>query len=167
MTIQPIGAASVALYFTGVDLAVHGSTPAGLTLAQALTLTRQACAQAGIPLRGSVEIEAYPERSGVLIFAHVSPSAKQWFTFDDIEGVLSTALALCRRDPDAALWWYEGRYWLALPGEDQGAGAVCAEFGAPQPDAPLLHARLEEAGQAIYPHHALSALARHFLRLQL
>ena len=73
MTIQPIGSASVALYITPADLKEHGLTPAGLTLEQALELTRTAFRQAGMDLEGSIEIEAYPESCGVLVFAHVRP----------------------------------------------------------------------------------------------
>ena len=36
MTIQPIGAASAALYITPADLKEHGLTPAQLTLERAL-----------------------------------------------------------------------------------------------------------------------------------
>ena len=73
MTIQPIGSASVALYITPADLKEHGLTPAGLTLERALELTRTAFSQAGMDLEGSIEIEAYPESCGVLVFAHVRP----------------------------------------------------------------------------------------------
>ncbi|MDD5938283.1 MAG: hypothetical protein PUC36_04660 [Clostridiales bacterium] len=167
MTIQPIGNASVALYITPADLAEYGYTPAGLTLAQALVLTRAACADAGIVLEGTVEIEAYPECCGVLIFARVRPGGDQWFTFDDLEALLSAALALRPAAPDAALWWWEGRYWLSLPAGAERAAAVCCEFGALASPDPLRRARLEECGSSIFSHNALSALCYHFLRLHL
>lgn len=165
MTIEPIGAASVAVYLTPADLRPYGVTPAELTLEQARDLTRTACQKAGIALEGAVEIEAYPECCGVLVFARVRVPGAQWFTFDDIEDVLSVALALRGRAPDAALWWHQGRYWLALPQGEERGSAVCAEFGAAQPFDPLRRARLEEAGQGIFAHNALTALCRHFLRL--
>ena len=55
MTIQPIGSASVALYITPADLKEHGLTPAGLTLEQALELTRSAFRQAGMDLASLAE----------------------------------------------------------------------------------------------------------------
>ncbi len=69
MTIQPIGSASVALYITPADLKEHGLTPAGLTLERALAITQTAFHEAGITLEGSIEIEAYPDACGVLVFA--------------------------------------------------------------------------------------------------
>lgn len=166
MTIHPIGAAGIAVYLTPADLSEYGFTPASLTLKQALLLTRRACRGAGIDLTGPVEIEAYPECCGVLVFAHVRPDGARWFAFDDIEPVIQAAIALRYIDPDAALWWWQGKYYLSLPREEEAAEAVCAEFGSGVPSDPLLPARLEEAGRAIFPHHALRALCRHFLRLQ-
>ena len=81
MTIQPIGSASVALYITPADLEARGLTPSELTLEEALELTRSAFRQAGLALEGTVEIEAYPERRGVLVFAHVRAPERTWFSF--------------------------------------------------------------------------------------
>ncbi len=167
MTIHPIGTAGVAVYLTPDDLSEYGFTPASLTLKQALLLTRRACRQVGIDLTGPVEIEAYPECCGVLVFAHVRSEGGPWFVFDDIEPVIQAAIALPYIDLDAALWWWQDKYYLSLPQGEEGAEAVCAEFGAGVPFDPLLPGRLEEDGQVIFPHHALRELCRHFLRLQI
>ena len=129
MTIQPISDASVALYITPADLKEHGLTPAALTLEGALSLARDAFREAGIELAGPVEIEAYPERSGVLVFARVRPRAQAWFSFDRLEGLAAAARALDRVPPEAALFWAEGRWWLALDGGGEGAAARLSEFG--------------------------------------
>lgn len=70
MTIQPIGADSVALYLTGEELRQYGVSPATLTLEEARVVTREACGQAGVSLDGGVEIEVYPEKDGVMLFAY-------------------------------------------------------------------------------------------------
>ena len=117
MIIEPIGSASVALYLTPADLARRGLSPApgSLTLEQALDLTREACGQAGIVLDGAVEIEAYPECCGVLVFARVRSGGPCWFVFDGLEPLLEAALDLHSVPVDGSLWWWEGRYWLSLP----------------------------------------------------
>ena len=81
MTIQPIGAASAALYITPADLKEHGLTPAQLTLERALELTQSAFSEAGIALDGAIEIEAYPDACGVLVFARVRPPERLWLSF--------------------------------------------------------------------------------------
>ena len=69
MTIQPIGSHSVALYLTGEELNQYGVSPVTLTLEEAQAVTREACGRAGIALSGGVEIEAYPDKDGVMLFA--------------------------------------------------------------------------------------------------
>ena len=78
MTIQPIGSHSVALYLTGEELRQYGVSPVTLTLEEARTVTREACGRAGIALGGGVEIEAYPEKEGVMLFAFAREELPGW-----------------------------------------------------------------------------------------
>lgn len=129
MTIQPIGSASVALYITPADLKEHGLTPAGLTLERALAITQTAFHEAGITLEGSIEIEAYPDACGVLVFAHVRAPERAWFSFDGLEPVVAAARDLPAPRPDAALLWWEDRWWLSLGAGEEQAIARLSEFG--------------------------------------
>lgn len=162
MTIQPIGTASVALYITPADLRQHGLTPAQLTLERALELTQTAFREAGITLDGAIEIEAYPDACGVLVFARVQPPERLWLSFEDLETLLAAAHAAGLASPEAALSWYEGRYWLSLaPGQEQLALRL-SEFGRGERLTPLQETRLAEHGSAILPRDALEVLLRHF-----
>ena len=129
MTVHPIGSAGAALYITPEDLEKRGIDPETLTLEDALALTRAAFRRAGLALEGPVEIEAYPERSGVLVFARVRPRAQAWFSFLRLADLAAAARALDRVPPEAALFWAEGRWWLALDGGGEGAAARLSEFG--------------------------------------
>ena len=72
MTIQQINDSSAALYITPADLKSRGiSSHSDLTLEGALSLATDAFRDAGITLTGSIEIEAFPDACGVLIFAHI------------------------------------------------------------------------------------------------
>ncbi len=73
MTIQPIGAASAAIFCTLSDLSPYGYSPRELTSEQALRLVRDACRPSGLPLGRVRELEVYPQEEGVMIFAHLSP----------------------------------------------------------------------------------------------
>lgn len=162
MTIQPIGAASAALYITPADLKEHGLTPAQLTLERALELTQSAFSEAGIALDGAIEIEAYPDACGVLVFARVRPPERLWLSFAGLEDLLSAARALPSPCPDASLRWFDGRYWLSLPGAETQLAAYLSEFGYPERDLPHLDARLAEHGQVILERDALGALLHFF-----
>ena len=156
MTIQSIGSASVALYITPADLKEHGLTPAELTLERALELTRVAFREAGIDLEGSIEIEAYPENCGVLVFAHVRQPERVWFSFGQLEDLAAAARCLPRPVPQAALLWWEGRWWLSLPGGEGEAAARMSEFGRWEADRPHLEACLAEHGRMILEKDALT-----------
>ena len=118
MRIQPIGSASVALYITPADLKEHGLTPAGLTLERALAITQTAFHEAGITLEGSIEIEAYPDACGVLVFAHVRAPERAC-------GVRGPGSARTAAGCGAAL---VGGPLVALAGSGGGAGH-CAAVG--------------------------------------
>lgn len=162
MTIQPIGAASVAVYLTPADLREHGLTPEAITKDAALALTRAAFAQAGIAVEGAVEIDAYPETCGVLVFARFQPPRRIWFTFADLEAVLSAARGLADACPDAELSWCDGRYWLSIPAEHTAAACHLSEFGAAVDGTAFLDARLSEHGRTLISGGALSLLLRYF-----
>lgn len=163
MTIQPIGAASVALYLTPADLKEHGLTPEGLTRELALTLTRDAFLRAGLPAEGPLEIEAYPDACGVLVFARRSEPPRIWLAFPDLEGLLAAARALWAVCPEeAALFFWEGRYWLSLPAGEEQTACRLSEFGEEAEQAPFLDARLTEHARLILPRQALATLHRYF-----
>ena len=77
MTVQPIDASSAALFLTTADLARRGLTPESLTLRRALELTQLAFQRLGLRCTGELEIEAYPSRDGVLVFARALPPRRR------------------------------------------------------------------------------------------
>ena len=162
MTIQPIGAASVALYLTPADLKEHGLTPESLTRELALTLTRDAFLRAGLPAEGPLEIEAYPDACGVLVFARVQSGRESWFSFEGLEEVLAAAHALPGPWPDATLTLWDGRYWLRLEGGDEKMVCCLSEFGRPETPSPHFDARLAEHGSVLIPGDAFGVLLQHF-----
>lgn len=162
MTIQPIGASSVALYITPADLKEHGITPAQLTLEQALSLTQDAFEEAGIALEGAIEIEAYPEACGVLVFAHIRAPEHIWLSFEDCECLISAAQSIPVLCPETALVWCENRWWLSLPTQEEPTAGFLSEFGRTERHRPHLDAWLDEHGTFIFRRNALDSLLRHF-----
>ena len=162
MTIQPIGSGSAALYITPADLKERGLTPAGLTLEQALELTRAAFRQAGLALEGAIEIEAYPGSCGVLVFARIRAMERVWLSFGCLEELTAGARTLPPPLPDGALLWWRGRWWLSLPAGADQAAARLSEFGRCESHRPHLEASLVEHGQMIFPADAVNGLLTYF-----
>lgn len=165
MTIQSIGSASVALYITPADLKQYGLTPAELTLERALELTRSAFREAGITLEGGIEIEAYPESCGVLVFAHVRPAERSWFSFLCLEDLAAAARCMTKPCREAVLFWWGERWWLSLPGDRQDAAALLSEFGQCEDCRPHLDACLAEYGRQVLGENALTDILPYFPRL--
>lgn len=162
MTIQPISAASAALYLTPADLRERGVCADELTAEHTLELTRDAFRQAGLPLEGSLEIETYPDKCGLLVFVHICPAQQTVWSFEDFESLLAAAAALGADEPDGALYWWLDRCWLVLPGRESGVSARLSEFGRQETGDPYLSARLEEYGTPLLTANAPSALRKHF-----
>lgn len=161
MTIQQTGAASAALYLTPADLKRRGiKNHSDLTLEQALALTSDAFREAGIALDGPIEIEAFPDACGVLIFAHIRPPEQVWMVFSGFELLLSALHSLTVPCRDGVLYWWEGEYWLRL--SDPHAALTLSEFGRREPASPQQEALLTEHASLILARDAPSTLLRHF-----
>ena len=162
MTIQPIRAASVALYLTPADLRERGVCPDALTAEHTLELARDAFRQAGLPLERLLEIETYPDKCGVLVFVHISPAQQRVWRFEDFESLLEAAYVLGGDGPDGALYWWEDSCWLVLPAQEDGPDARLSEFADEETGDPYIHARLEEYGIPLLAEGTLAALRQYF-----
>lgn len=162
MTIQPISAVSAALYFTSADLQECGVRIDRLTAERTLELTKDAFRQAGLPLDSVLELETYPDKCGLLVFVHMAPARQTVWRFDDCEALLAAVNSLGPEGADGSLYWWEGHWWLVLPGQENDTSARMAEFGSEKTDAPYILARLAEYGALLLPSHAPSTLRNHF-----
>ncbi len=80
-----------------------------------------------------------------------------------LAGQLAAARALWAVCPEeAALFFWEGRYWLSLPAGEEQTACRLSEFGAEAEQAPFLDARLTEHARLILPRQALATLHRYF-----
>ncbi|NCB62686.1 MAG: hypothetical protein EOM52_03585 [Clostridia bacterium] len=162
MTIHPIGAASVALFITPADLKEYGISPEELTRELVLEFTKEAFQEAGLCAEGPMEIEAYPDSCGVLVFARLNPPTRAWFVFKNLEDLLAAARCLFDALPDATLTLYEGQYWLSVPAQDRQSVCRLTEFAAPAAATPFFDAHIAEHGAVLLPGQALSILMRWF-----
>lgn len=163
MTIQPISAASVALYLTPADLQARGVCPEQLDLERTLEIAQEAFHQAGLSLEGALEIEAYPEKCGVLVFARVRPVDALMCSFEDWEDLFAAVACLDDPLPDGALYSWQARCWLLLPGSAGAAAARLSEFGRLETGTPCLEARLREYGTVLLERDAPALLRAHFV----
>ena len=75
---------------------------------------------------------------------------------------LAAARDLPAPRPDAALLWWEDRWWLSLGAGEEQAIARLSEFGRCETARPHLEARLAEHGRPVWDQDALTALLSYF-----
>ncbi len=143
MQIHTIGDIQLMIYVTRRELRRRGLDPEDLELRDVIHLTRDACQEAGIPIRRTEEIEAYPERGGVLVFVHLKAEEKEWFRFPDLASALD-AVSL-GAVPDGELAHWEGAYSISahapalrLTYSEFGEAIALGEYGAIEENASLV-----------------------------
>ena len=164
MTIHTIGPTRVVVYFTPAELRDRGCTAETLDEELAAPLVRRALREEGIAAEGKMEIDAFPSDCGLLLFVHLTPPGRQWFSFGGLEELLAAARGGGVPPEDAVLCWYGDRWWLSLPPEEKRWGHILSEFGRPERERPALDAALREYGAVIFPQRAFSRLLAYFPR---
>ena len=91
MTIHTIGPTRVVVYFTPAELRDRGCTAETLDEERAAPLVRRALREEGIAAEGKMEIDAFPSDCGLLLFVHLTPPGRQWFSFGGLEELLAAA----------------------------------------------------------------------------
>lgn len=129
MTIQAISSSALALYLTPCDLQARGLDPGELDLSQAMALAREACQSAGLPLPEPLEIEAYPDEAGILVFAQLRPIPPLVFSFARLPDLLDALAQLPEPPRSAQITYCEGRYYLTLRAARWEVPPVWHEFG--------------------------------------
>ncbi|MBQ1352097.1 MAG: adaptor protein MecA [Oscillospiraceae bacterium] len=160
MTIQQINSASIAVYLSPKDLADHGYLADGLTIQQAFHITRLACEKLGFSPAGILEIEAFPNSCGVLVFATLHENCHMLFHFSDLETLLSAVAALPSPFPNASLTYWEDGYYLSFMVPNPSYTSIISEFG--QSVAEPRASYLIEHGTCIIPQHAFERLTTAF-----
>ena len=82
--------------------------------------------------------------------------------YHELEPVVAAARDLPAPRPDAALLWWEDRWWLSLGAGEEQAIARLSEFGRCETARPHLEARLAEHGRPVWDQDALTALLSYF-----
>lgn len=158
MTILPIGADSTALFFTCSDLMEQGLQVDSLTEENTITLTRDALLRTALPLSGKLNLEAYANSCGLLVFAYLSEKAHYVWRFPDFETLLSAVHCMNSGHTEGTLYRWKEQLWLVL---DESLPHL-SEFGAEMTDEMYILPLLQEHGVLLLPENALTALHTHF-----
>ena len=138
MNVQPINSTTTLLYLTFTQLQERGLHPDLMTHAQALRLAGEGLSSLGRRAEEVLELESYPDKTGLLLFIHTQPTSPAVWRFFDSDALLDAVTAL----PDLAarpMYRWKDAFWLV--GESD---AALSEFADRIDHDPLLSARLAE-----------------------
>ena len=144
MEIQAIGARAFSVYIAGEGLEKRHLDPKEMTASDARRIVSGIVENDAL---GTVSLELYPGRHEVLIFVRRSSGEPEFFAFTDLETLLA-AISECGEELTASLFYYEGRYILAVWTMDRTRPETLFEFGTPlyMPGEYLLHLREHARG---------------------
>lgn len=162
MTVHNTGRYSVALYLQPEEL----ETGSNIDDEWARKLALSVLDDMGVPLDGTLEIEAFTGHGGLMVFAALHPES-EWETvfisFADLDGAIDYSAAVMARPPQRSnLFQMDGQYILAMSAPPDGLTPIvlmAGEFGRRllRPAAYLRF--LREHGQTVLDGCAVQALA--------
>lgn len=140
MTIQPIGPFTSLLYLTRAELQERGLHPDHLTREHTLALAKEGLSSLNRAAADPLELESYPDKSGLLLFIHTPPDVPTVWRFPDCDALLD-AVASLQSLAAQPLYWWQDAFWLVAQPEPNPA---LSEFADQIEDDPLLSVRLAE-----------------------
>jgi hypothetical protein len=162
MIIQHIGTRAISLYIPEQELRDLDICPAAIGRAEALELLSRALAEKHLVGWEAAELEIYPGKNAVLLFARRKSGSPRHFLFRDFEDLL-TAAHLCPDVLPSLLCRIKAGYLLTVyPFEGDLPPAVLCEYGEALGSSAYLPAHLLEQGAALLPTGALACLRTHF-----
>jgi len=163
MTINHIGTRAMSLYITKAELRTYHLTPDTIGREDAMSLLKLALKETHLDRWEAAELEVYPGKDSVLLFARRKSGVPQHFFFAAFETLVQAA----HLAPDllpSSLARTEGGYVLTVyPYEGDRPPAVFYEYGEPITGAPCLPSHWMEQGQMLIATSALACLRLNFV----
>ena len=162
MTVSHIGNRAMSLYITDQELKALDLAPRKIGRKDALRLLAMALKESRLDGWEAAELEVFPGRDAVLLFARRKSGLPRHFRFSDFESLLAAA-HLCPDALPSILCKHGDGYLLTVyPFEGDRPPAPLYEFGRELGQSVYLPAHLTEQGAVLIPAAALANLRMHF-----
>ena len=167
MTVSHIGARSISLYITEAELSLHNIDIHHFDCKDALALLHQALGAPHAEAWAAAELEIYPGKDSLLLFARQKTGKPSYFFFPHFEALLH-CVARNERTLPSCLYQLEQAYILSVCAyEGECIPAVFHEFGTELKTNSYIEAHVQEQATQILSGNALCQLKTHFLQTDL
>ena len=163
MIVSHIGNRAMSLYITAPELQARSLCPQSLSRSDALDLLALALTENRLDGWEAAELELFPGREGVLLFARRKSGLPRHFHFSDFELLLQAVQACPDALPSTLARIEEGYLLTVYPFEGELPPFALYEFGIALGQNAYLEAHLTEQGEVLIPNAAMSALCTHFV----
>jgi len=153
----------MSLYITAPELYARNLSPESLNRADALDLLALALTESRLDGWEAAELELFPGREGVLLFARRKSGLPRHFQFFDFELLLQAVHTCPDTLPSTLARVQEGYLLTVYPFEGELPPSALYEFGTALGQNSYLEAHLTEQGEVLIPNAAMSALSTHFV----
>lgn len=165
MKVQTINESSIAVFLDVNELNSRGIQPENLNSSATISLAKQAFSDLGVTVDGMIDVDAYINGQGVMVFASLrGPGCDVFeiYRFNDLEDLIGGAHALAEQAP-ATLLYFDSAYYLAFHNCRQKINLdALSEYGRTEERPELRYLYLSERGQVLCHGDALQVVCEHF-----
>jgi len=162
MTINHIGTRAMSLYITKAELCTLRLTPDIIGREEAMGLLKLALRENRLDGWEAAELEVYPGKDSILLFARRKSGAPKHFFFASFETLLQAAHLAPDMLPSSLARTQGGYVLTVYPFEGEPPPAVLYEYGETTAGAACLPAHWAEQGQMLIAGSAIACLRMHF-----
>jgi len=162
MTINHIGISAMSLHVTESELKTLSLSPEKIGKDEALSLLRLALTEKRLDDWEVAELEVYPGRDSVLVFARRRSGSPKHFLFRDFEALVQAAHLASDLLPSCLARTDDGYVLTVYPFEGDRPPAVLYEYGDAFAGTAYLTAHWKEQQQLLIEAEAISCLQAHF-----
>lgn len=164
MIIQNIGNRALSLYIDEQELGTLGLSPLSVGLREARIILDRALEDKALDNWQTAEMEVYPGKDSLLLFARRKSERPYHFRFYNSEPLIESALLCPAGLPSRLTLSPEGYILTVYPFEGDRPPSVLSEFGDSVEPEPALLAHFSEQGGEIIPFDAIGTLKEYFRR---
>lgn len=162
MTINHIGTRAMSLYITETELRTYDLTPDTIGREDAMGLLKLALTETRLDRWEAAELEVYPGKDSVLLFARRKSGVPKHFLFPAFEVLVQVSHLVPDLLPSSLARTEAGYVLTIYPYEGDQPPAVFYEYGEPLPGASCLPAHWTEQGQMLIASSAIACLRGNF-----
>lgn len=163
MTVSQVGTRGISVYIEKTELVEHNIDLERLNREDALKLLQHALACSGVEKWEATQIEMFPGKDSLLLFARRKTGDSTYFFFSDFEALIRCAACNTQAFPSSLYQTGSGYLLCITPFVGEKIPPVFTEFGTKIDETSYAKTHLKEQGAILIAEFALCKIKACFL----